>query len=81
MGRTNGKPLRGIRALRKRTGLNQFDFWTRVGITQSCGSRYEGGRRIPKPVRILLDLAYSDDPDIAGRALARLRSGLTVNAR
>jgi DNA-binding transcriptional regulator YiaG len=74
MARTNGKPLRGVRALRKRAGLNQHDFWNRIGVTQSGGSRYENGRAIPKPVRILLDLAYSDDPNVAGKALARLRA-------
>lgn len=27
-------------------GLNQSEFWSRVGITQSGGSRYETGREI-----------------------------------
>ena len=74
MARTTGKPLPSVRQLRKRHGLNQREFWRRVGVTQSGGSRYENGRSLPKPVRILLDLAYSDDPNVAGKALARLRA-------
>ena len=74
MGRTTGKPLPGVRRLRKRHGLNQREFWRRVGVTQSGGSRYENGRSLPKPVRILLDIAYSDNPNIAGKTFARLRA-------
>jgi transcriptional regulator with XRE-family HTH domain len=44
--------------LRKRLGLNQADFWSRVAVTQSGGSRYENGRAMPKPVRILLGIVY-----------------------
>jgi transcriptional regulator with XRE-family HTH domain len=43
---------------RKSRGLdmNQSDFWKRLGITQSGGSRYEAGRNVPKPVQLLLAL-------------------------
>ncbi len=41
---------------RWRLGQNQHDFWSRIGVTQSGGSRYESGRRIPRPVQILLTL-------------------------
>ena len=41
-------------AIRKKLSLNQSDFWTPFGVTQSCGSRYESGRNIPRPVQILL---------------------------
>lgn len=44
--------------LRKESGLNQTEFWSRVGVTQSGGSRYENGRTPGKPVRMLLALAY-----------------------
>lgn len=44
---------------RKKEGLNQKDFWTRYGVTQSGGSRYESGRNIPKPLAILLWLHRS----------------------
>jgi hypothetical protein len=43
---------------RKSRGLdmNQSDFWKRLGITQSGGSRYEAGRNVSKPVQLLLAL-------------------------
>lgn len=34
-----------IKALRKSLKLSQVEFWERVGITQSGGSRYEKGAR------------------------------------
>jgi hypothetical protein len=40
---------------------NQLKFWSRVGITQCGGSRYETGRRIPKPVQKLLTIAYGTE--------------------
>ncbi len=48
-----------LKQLRQRHKLTQAEFWNRIGITQSSGSRYENDeRRIPKPVQILLDIAY-----------------------
>jgi hypothetical protein len=38
--------------------LNQQEFWSAIGVTQSGGSRYENDRRIPKPVMELLRLRY-----------------------
>ena len=55
------KPFERIvnpRDIRRRLQLNQQEFWSRVGVTQSGGSRYEGGRTIPKPVRELLRLVH-----------------------
>lgn len=46
------------RDIRKKLGINQLDFWSRIGVTQSGGSRYESGRTMPKPVRELLRLVY-----------------------
>ena len=39
------------REIRRRLGLNQEQFWTQIGVTQSGGSRYESGREMPRPVR------------------------------
>jgi DNA-binding transcriptional regulator YiaG len=53
---------------RKKQNLNQTEFWTRYGVTQSGGSRYESGRGIPKPLAILLWLHRSGkvtDKDLA----------------
>ena len=44
---------------RRKRNLNQTEFWTRYGVTQSGGSRYESGRSIPKPLAILLWLHRS----------------------
>lgn len=54
-----------IRLLRELSGLDQTNFWKRVGITQSGGSRYENNeRRVPKPVESLLRLVYVEKVDI-----------------
>ena len=55
----NGKT---VLALRKRLGLNQQDFWTPLGSTQSGGSRYEHGRDIPKPLQQLIAARYMGKP-------------------
>jgi transcriptional regulator with XRE-family HTH domain len=46
-------------ALRKKLGINQADFWSRVKATQSGGSRYEHGRAIPKTTLYLLHFALA----------------------
>ena len=45
-------------AMRQKAGLNQSRFWSVVGVGQSAGSRYESGRNIPRPVQMLLRIAY-----------------------
>lgn len=44
------------REARRRAGLNQASFWSRFGVTQSGGSRYESGRDIAGPTQILMVL-------------------------
>ena len=44
---------------RKASGLNQTDYWGQYGMTQSAGSRYEGGRDIPRPMAMLMWLHES----------------------
>ena len=61
-----------IREYRRKHHLNQSEFWSRVGVTQSGGSRYESGRNIPKPVQLLLQLAYGT-PKQADDMMAWLR--------
>jgi len=53
------------RHLRQRLGLNQQEFWSAVGVTQSGGSRYETGRSMPKPVRELVRLVHIEGIDVA----------------
>ena len=53
--------------LRKKLGCNQSDFWSRIKVTQSGGSRYESGRKLPRPGQLLLHLAYA--PEAQAQAL------------
>ncbi len=52
--------------------MNQSDFWSKISVTQSGGSRYESGRSLPKPVRVLLHLAYAPEKQ-ANAMLKHLR--------
>jgi hypothetical protein len=45
-----------LREYRKSLRESQFCFWSRFGVTQSRGSRFETGAEIPSPVAILLKL-------------------------
>lgn len=56
-------PLRGMLAvspkvLRLQLGLTQSDFWSPVGVSQSGGSRYESGRKLPASISALLHLVH-----------------------
>ena len=50
--------------IRRKLGLNQQEFWTKIGVTQSGGSRYESGREMPKPVQELLRLVHVEKLDL-----------------
>jgi transcriptional regulator with XRE-family HTH domain len=52
------------REIRRKLGLNQHQFWSKIGVTQSGGSRYESGRNMPRPVRELLRLVHIEQVDI-----------------
>lgn len=60
------------RELRRKLGMNQNDFWGRLMVTQSGGSRYETGRGMPEQVALLLHLTYGTEKQ-AGNLLAYLR--------
>ncbi len=53
-----------VREIRRKLGLNQSQFWSKIGVTQSGGSRYESGRNIPRPVQALLRLVDVEQVDI-----------------
>jgi transcriptional regulator with XRE-family HTH domain len=53
------------REIRRRLRLNQQEFWSRIGVTQSGGSRYESGRAMPKPVRELLRLVHIEGIELS----------------
>jgi len=53
-----------LREIRRKLGLNQSEFWSKLGITQSGGSRYESGRDMPWAVGQLLRLMYIERVDL-----------------
>ena len=60
--------------IRKSKGENQTAFWARFGITQSGGSRYEGGRAPARPTQLLMALYLTgrvtdEDLDEAAKAI------------
>ena len=65
------------RTLRQRLGLNQQQFWSAVGVTQSGGSRYESGRNMPRPVVELVRLVHVEALICRARAASILRSPVT----
>lgn len=53
------------REIRRKLGMNQSQFWSKIGVTQSGGSRYESGRNMPRPVQTLLRLVHVEQVDLA----------------
>lgn len=53
------------RAVRMKLYMNQTQFWGRIHLTQSAGSRYENGRKIPRIVQAALAIAYGTDKQSA----------------
>lgn len=47
-----------VRTLRERLGLTQTVFWSRLGVRQPSGARYEADTPIPQAVRILIVANY-----------------------
>ena len=52
------------KVLRTELGLSQSLFWSPIGVTQSCASRYETGRRIPFQTLCMLQIAYGTDKQV-----------------
>lgn len=53
-----------VRSLRARLELRQDQFWGRIGVKQSAGSRYEsGGNPLPLHVAWLIHIAYAAKAD------------------
>src|SRR5574343_138799 len=53
------------KALRIKLGLTQSEFWGPVGVSQSGGSRYESGRKLPVSISTLLYLVHIEHIDLA----------------
>lgn len=56
MARPKKFDINALVVARKKAGINQLQFWSRYGVTQSGGSRYESGRAIPRPLMLLMKL-------------------------
>ncbi len=53
-------PLNGgaVRVYRQSLRQTQAQFWGQLGVTQSGGARYEGGRVMPRPVLALVRVVH-----------------------
>lgn len=69
--RANNLPR--IAKIRAATGLNQSQFWSVIKVTQSGGSRYEGGRNMPNPTAALFEMVYEMTDAEAVAALRAMR--------
>lgn len=70
--------LSNIQEHRHGLAMNQSAFWSRYGVTQSGGSRYESGRNMPMPTAILIYLRETgqltdDQLTAAKKAIAKSR--------
>ena len=71
--------IKDYRALRRKLDMNQTEFWSRLGVTQSGGSRYEASsRRVPKPVAMMAVIAYGTQEQ-ANAMIAALRPQESTN--
>lgn len=66
MTNTHEKPKRhhDPLVLRRKLNLTQQAFWHPLGVTQSGGSNYESGRRMPPSVEKLFELVYVKGLDL-----------------
>ena len=59
--------IKDYKLVRVKMRLNQGEFWGRLGVTQSGGSRYESGRAVPKPTAILAHQVYIQGLELDAR--------------
>jgi len=71
--KTKRKQTIDVKEVRKQFGLNQSKFWSKIGVTQSGGSRYESGRAMPKPVEMLFNMAFVMTTREAAQCFGSLR--------
>jgi hypothetical protein len=73
MARHKKVDLSNTQSVRKDRGENQSAFWSRFGVTQSGGSRYEHGRPIPQPLSLLMGMWLAGEISDKQLALAKKR--------
>lgn len=76
---TSVTPTIDLKGIRGKAGLNQSEFWNKLGVTQSGGSRYESGRDMPEPVQLLVRLAYGTKKQ-AEKVLKEIRPDLIADS-
>ena len=68
--------------LRRKSGLSQRSFWKQFGATQSAGSRYENGGKLPRSLEALLmikDTKKFDFQEISTEKIKTLRQKLGLD--
>lgn len=61
----NNKIMLNVKSFRMQLKMTQTDFWLKLGVTQSGGSRYETGRAMPVQVAELLRIVYVEKIEIS----------------
>lgn len=56
---------KSAKLLRRQMKMSQTEFWSRVGVTQSGGCRYETGRDMPVQVLWALHIVYGTEKQVA----------------
>jgi transcriptional regulator with XRE-family HTH domain len=56
-------PCAHLRATREKLGLTQAQFWNRIGVTQSAGSRIESKGKMLPAYAMLIEIAYGTAGD------------------
>lgn len=79
MGKRSPSPLDNLEAFRLSLGETQTKFWSRFGVSQGGGSRYETGRAMPMPTAMLV-LAFADGV-VDDKLLASLRRNASSEAK
>ena len=75
-----GKLVLSSKEMRLNLGLTQTDFWAPVGVSQSGGSRYESGRKLPLSTSVLLELVHIQGIDIGALDGDSVRVGSYLRA-
>lgn len=79
MGKRSPSPLANLKAYRLSRGEMQSEFWSRFGVSQSGGGRYETGRAVLMPTAMLVQ-AFADGV-LDNKALASLRRKTVIRTK
>ena len=74
--KADAPPWRDVLGYRERLGEKQLVFWTRFGVTQSAGSRYETSNR-PMPASLEMLIAAYNMGLLTEDSMERMRQAVT----